>query len=123
MALWAGWFISNLIGRMVVGLLPSSHLGERLMKSLRVFFGVIVGLALAFSGVHAVVAQEVTATITGTATDPSGAAIVGAKVTAKSVERGITFSAVTNDSGIYRISQLPVGSYELRAEKDGFQTS
>jgi len=67
--------------------------------------------------------QEVTATITGTATDPSGAAIVGARVTAKSVERGITYAAVTNESGIYRISQLPVGNYDLRVEKDGFQTS
>src|SRR5579862_3790545 len=66
--------------------------------------------------------QEVTATITGTATDPSGAAIVGARVTAKSVERGITYAAVTNESGIYRISQLPVGNYDLRVEKDGFQT-
>src|SRR5579859_7050351 len=69
------------------------------------------------------IGQEVTATITGTATDPSGAAVVGAKVTAKSVERGLTYSAVTNESGIYRIGQLPVGRYELRVEKDGFQTS
>jgi hypothetical protein len=68
-------------------------------------------------------AQEVTATITGTVADPSGAAIVGATVTAKSVERGLNFKAVSSDVGIYRISQLPVGNYELRVEKDGFQTS
>ena len=67
--------------------------------------------------------QDVTATITGTATDPTGAAIVGAKVTAKSVERGVSYTAVSNESGIYRISQLPVGNYELRVEKDGFQTT
>src|SRR5947207_12635562 len=35
--------------------------------------------------------QEVTASITGTVSDPSGAAIAGATVTAKSVERGLTY--------------------------------
>src|SRR6266436_5121192 len=67
--------------------------------------------------------QDVTASITGTVSDPSGAAVVGATVTAKSVERGITYTAVTNDSGIYRIAQLPVGSYELKVEKTGFSSA
>ena len=67
--------------------------------------------------------QDVTATITGTVMDPSGAAVVGATVTAKSVERGIAYTGTTNESGIYRISQLPVGSYDLKVEKQGFQTS
>ena len=53
----------------------------------------------------------------------SGAAVAGATVTAKSVERGITYTAVSNDAGLYRISQLPVGNYELRVEKQGFQTT
>ncbi|HEY1678506.1 MAG TPA: TonB-dependent receptor [Candidatus Sulfotelmatobacter sp.] len=64
--------------------------------------------------------QEVTASITGTVSDPSGAAVAGANVTATSVERGITYTAATNDSGLYRISQLPVGSYSLKVEKGGF---
>jgi Carboxypeptidase regulatory-like domain len=67
--------------------------------------------------------QEVTATITGTVMDPSGAAVADAAVAAKSVERGIVYTAVTNESGIYRLSQLPVGSYDLKIEKRGFQTS
>jgi hypothetical protein len=65
-------------------------------------------------------AQEVTASITGTVTDPSGAALPGATVTATSVERGIAYTAETNGSGLYRISQLPVGSYDLKIEKSGF---
>ena len=64
--------------------------------------------------------QEVTASITGTVMDPTGAAVVGATVTAKSVERGLSYTSVTNESGIYRIAQLPVGSYELKVEKPGF---
>ena len=74
-------------------------------------------------GASATFAQEVTATISGTVTDPSGAAVVGATVTAKSVERGISYTGETNDAGIYRISQLPVGNYDLRIEKPGFQTA
>ena len=64
--------------------------------------------------------QEVTASITGTVTDPSGAAVPGAMVTAKSLERGIPYVAETNESGLYRILQLPVGTYDLKVEKAGF---
>lgn len=66
--------------------------------------------------------QEVTATIVGTVTDPSGAAIPDAKVTATSVERGTSFSATTDGAGLYRIGQLPVGRYTLTVEKPGFST-
>jgi hypothetical protein len=55
--------------------------------------------------------QDVTASITGTVSDPSGAAIAGATVTAKDVARGLSYTAVSNESGIYRFSQLAVGSY------------
>ena len=64
--------------------------------------------------------QEVTASITGTVTDPSGAAVPGATVTATSQERGLTYTDVSNDSGLYRIAQLPVGTYALKVEKSGF---
>ncbi len=80
-------------------------------------------LVLLICGASATFAQEVTGTITGTITDPSGAAIVGASVTAKSAGRGITYTGASNDSGIYRITQLPVDSYDLRIEKTGFQTA
>jgi hypothetical protein len=64
--------------------------------------------------------QEVTASITGTITDQSGAAVTGATVTATSQERGSSYTAVTNDSGLYRIAQLPVGPYAIKVEKNGF---
>jgi hypothetical protein len=67
-------------------------------------------------------AQEVTATVTGTVTDTSGAAVAGAVVTVKSVERGVVYTATTNDSGLYHVSQLPVGNYEVRVEKPGFSS-
>ena len=80
-------------------------------------------LVVLMCGANVTFAQDVTASITGTVTDPSGAAVAGATVTAKSAERGSTTTAVTNDSGLYRISQLPVGNYDLKVEKTGFQTA
>src|SRR5260221_7050515 len=82
----------------------------------------VVLIALAM-GSYTARAQDVTATITGTVMDASGGAVVGATVTAKSVERGTIFKAESNEAGIYRISQLPVGNYDLRVERQGFQTS
>jgi hypothetical protein len=85
-----------------------------------------ISLALmipATGGLQRAWAQEVTASITGTVSDPSGAAVANANITATSVERGITYAAVSSDSGLYRISQLPVGSYSLRVEKSGFSVA
>jgi hypothetical protein len=73
-----------------------------------------------FGASHYGWSQEVTASITGTITDQSGAAVTGATITATSQERGQTYSGVTNDSGLYRIAQLPVGTYAVKVEKAGF---
>jgi hypothetical protein len=67
--------------------------------------------------------QEVTASITGTITDQSGAAVSGATVTATSQEQGLVYTATTNDSGLYLIAHLPVGSYSLKIEKAGFASA
>src|SRR3954470_13200459 len=83
-------------------------------------FCLILSLVTVIGPLQCAWAQEVPASITGTVTDPSGPAVAGANVTATSQERGITFTAVTNDSGLYRIGQLPVGTYTLKIEKPGF---
>jgi Carboxypeptidase regulatory-like domain/TonB dependent receptor len=83
-------------------------------------FCLLLSLVAVIGTLQCAWAQEVTASITGTVTDPSGAAVGGANVTATSQERGITFTAVTNDSGLYRVAQLPVGTYTLKVEKSGF---
>jgi hypothetical protein len=67
--------------------------------------------------------QQVTATITGRITDPSGAAVSGAKVTATSVDRGIPYSASTNGEGYYNLSNLLVGDYNVKVESSGFQAA
>ena len=67
--------------------------------------------------------QEVTASITGTISDPSGASVPGATVTATSVERGIAYTATSNETGLYLIAHLPVGSYTMKVEKSGFASA
>src|SRR5205807_10508482 len=67
--------------------------------------------------------QEVTATITGTVVDPSGAAIRGATVTAKDVERGTTLTTQTNETGAFSLTRVPVGNYVVTASSQGFQTA
>jgi len=61
--------------------------------------------------------------ITGTVFDNTGAAVAGASVEAVSVETGEIRTMVTNQSGTYSISPLPVGGYRLRIRKEGFKAA
>ena len=61
--------------------------------------------------------------MTGTVTDPTGAAISGAKVTAKDVDHRTDWESTTNAEGIYAFPRLPAGNYELRIEAAGFRAS
>src|SRR5437879_2297931 len=60
------------------------------------------------------------ATIFGTVTDPSGAVVAGAKVSAKNMDTGIVRVALTDNMGRYRLLSLPVGLYELHVKQPGF---
>ena len=63
---------------------------------------------------------QVSASLSGTITDPSGAVISGATVTAKNIETSVARTAVTGPAGLYQFFALPVGNYEIRVTKDGF---
>jgi hypothetical protein len=90
------------------------------MKSFFTSFRSLLLFAAVAGSCHFGWGQEVTASIAGTVTDPGGAALPGATVTATSQERGQAYTALTNDSGLYRIAQLPVGTYTVKVEKSGF---
>jgi hypothetical protein len=62
-----------------------------------------------------------TASITGTVTDQSGAAILGAQVTVSNPEHGIKRVTVSNGSGDYLVSAIPPGSYNLSITAPGFK--
>ncbi len=80
-----------------------------------------LALPVALTAVPAA-AQVNTADLSGTVTDPKGLVIVGAKVSAKHVGTGSARETVTDESGWYRISGLPPGSYEVSVEAAGFAT-
>lgn len=61
------------------------------------------------------------ARLTGTVTDSSGARVVGAQVVARQVSTSLATSAQTNASGVYSISFLTFGQYELSCELAGFK--
>ena len=67
--------------------------------------------------------QEVTASIVGTVSDPSGAPLKDAEVTATDTERGTVLSTKTNDAGAYNITRVPVGSYTVKISAPGFQSA
>jgi hypothetical protein len=68
----------------------------------------------------AALAQTITGSIRGTVSDPSGAVIAGASVTATNVSTGVNTSTVTNKDGDYNIQFLPIGSYTVTVAATGF---
>jgi len=67
-------------------------------------------------------AQVDTATITGTIVDPSGAAVVGARIVATSQTTGLEHRSSSGEAGVYVLTALPIGSYDLGVSGAGFQT-
>jgi hypothetical protein len=65
-------------------------------------------------------AQSTFATITGTVTDPSGAAVRGVTVEATNVKTGYVYTDVSNDEGVYTLSNLLDGTYTVKARATGF---
>ena len=66
-------------------------------------------------------AQSALGAITGTVTDPSGAPVPGAEVVARALATGLTYKGLTNEAGIYVISNVPVGDFSVTASAPGFK--
>ena len=78
--------------------------------------------ALLMLGAASLAIAQSTGTIRGTITDPSGAAIPNATVTATSTSTGLSRTAASNDSGIFVFPDLPIGAYSLKISAKGFAT-
>lgn len=65
-------------------------------------------------------AQQATAQLTGSVKDPTGAVLVGAKVTLKNSDTNIARTVNTNKDGDYLFTLIPIGTYELTVEQQGF---
>jgi len=68
-----------------------------------------------------VAAQQISGNLRGTVSDPSGAVVPAASVSAKQTETGLTRTATTDRSGSFVLVELPVGHYQLEVSTPGFQ--
>jgi hypothetical protein len=66
-------------------------------------------------------AQTATGQITGAITDATGATVTGVRVKITNTLTGLTRETASSDRGTYAVPQLPVGTYVITAEKDGFK--
>lgn len=79
-----------------------------------------VALVLASFSVPFAECQNATGRVVGTVTDPQGARLPGAQVTVTNTGTNVVSHTVTNAEGFYQVLQLPVGTYTVTAEHEGF---
>ena len=91
-------------------------------SSTLLFVSIFAALLVAILSPRPASAQNLYASIRGTVTDTSGAALPGARVTATNVATGITTQVVTANEGTYVFVQLSIGDYDIKVEKEGFHT-
>jgi Carboxypeptidase regulatory-like domain len=89
-----------------------------------IFWGITVGMFLGCLCIsRSAWSQQTTASITGTVADEGGAAITSATVTVTDIDRGTTYTAKTNDGGLFNFVRVPIGNYQVKAEAPGFQSA
>jgi len=83
---------------------------------------IVVFALCVVASAHVAAAQETVnfASISGRVTDPQGAAVPGAKVTARQTETNVTAETVTDQQGRFRFPYLKVGPYEIKIRLQGF---
>jgi len=82
----------------------------------------LAALFLSPLGVQLARADNLYAKIQGTVTDPTGAVLSGAKLTATNVGTNISYTAETSGDGNYVFLNLPIGTYRVTATSSGFRT-
>ena len=82
----------------------------------------LLALAVSVLSPDALWAQgETTSAVVGSVTDPTGAAIAGAKVTIRSPDNGLSRSVKTDNAGRFNFPQLKPGPYSVKVEADQFE--
>lgn len=95
---------------------------NRFVQSQRGFsFLAVLGIVMLLSFTMTVAAQSAGA-IAGTVTDAQGAAIVGATVTTHNLATGEARNTMSEATGHYQVVSLPIGTYRVEVQAQGFQT-
>ncbi|MCI0717753.1 MAG: carboxypeptidase regulatory-like domain-containing protein, partial [Acidobacteria bacterium] len=87
--------------------------------SIRAVLAAAIGVLVACGGAYA---QTATATLLGQITDPAGARVAGAEITATHLGTGERRTTASDVSGSYLLAALPVGSWKVEARMSGFKT-
>jgi hypothetical protein len=90
-------------------------------KLVHVLFLVVLTLSFVSVSVHHAAAQQATAQVTGKVHDPSGAIVVGAKLTLTNSQTGVSKTTISNKDGDYLFTLVPIGTYDLSVTQKGFQ--
>jgi outer membrane receptor protein involved in Fe transport len=91
-----------------------------LRKAANVHIRILIFLSFVLLQPTSLLAQSTTAVVSGEVTDPSGAKVAGAKVTATHIQTNISRSVNTDEDGRFLISELAPGNYEITIEQTGF---
>src|SRR5229473_4991265 len=89
--------------------------------SMRILFRSLPALVAVILFGPAAVWAGITGSISGIVTDPSGAVIEGAAVTATETQTGVRAEITTDSKGFYNFSSLPIGTYDIEVRASGFK--
>jgi hypothetical protein len=98
-------------------------MNRRTMSTIRGFaVAALLALAWGLSLLPAAYAQSSGGNLVGNVQDKSGAALPGATVTATQKETGLVRNTVAESDGSFRLPSLPIGTYTVEVELNGFAT-
>ena len=89
----------------------------------RISIGLLFVAVCTFAIGPQVLAQSDTSSLSGTVTDPSGAALPNAKVLVRNDATHTDRTTISNESGSFNLTNLPAGNYTVRVEATNFQTT
>src|SRR5437588_12351110 len=84
---------------------------------------VLVAISLALVWCIPAVGQVLKGSISGTVVDPQAAIVAGAQVKATDAGTGTGYTTTSDNSGLFRFSLIPAGTYKVEVTKQGFKTS
>jgi carboxypeptidase family protein len=93
-------------------------MGNSVVRTVWTLFAVLIVCGITCTSVWA----QATAQMSGTVRDQTGAVLPGVEVTAIQTDTGIMRTGVTNETGSYVLSNLPIGPFRLEAALPGFRT-
>jgi hypothetical protein len=98
-------------------------MGVRKSRKFTTSFAILVTLFFSLMAGVVARAQVTGATLSGAATDASGAVVAGVQISIRNTATGITTEATTDSAGYYTVPNLPAGPYEVKASAKGFSTA